>query len=110
MRSTDNIVKVLERDAIGYADLFAEDDDPVEYGWTIAHRSDVIRVEAVTRQASADPAEAWRFATALRDALLGAGFTLAFDCRLGVRPAKGSSPDGPPQSWRGFVDLGLQPS
>ncbi len=52
---------------------------------------------AVTRQASADPNEAWRFFTALRDALLGAGFTLAFNCRLGVTPAEGTSPDAAPQ-------------
>ncbi len=97
MSSTDDIVKILKCDAIGYADFFAEDHDPVEYGWSITHRSEVIRVEAIIRQASADPNEAWRFFTALRDALLGAGFTLAFNCRLGVTPAEGTSPDAAPQ-------------
>lgn len=43
-----------------------------------------IRIEALTPKLSADPAEAWRTATELRDAILALGYKLHGTCQVGV--------------------------
>lgn len=95
-----------------FARTLAED-----YSWKVDTNSARVHVQAVTQKLSADPEEAWRSATQLRDAILAIGYKVYSTCQVGVVSEIGpEDPDGPDSwqlpicGWRGFVSLVMTPT
>jgi hypothetical protein len=89
---------------------------PQDFSWKVDTNPARIGVEALTQKLSADPAEAWRTATDLRDAILALGYKLQGTCQVGVISEIGLENSAGPGwqlpicGWRGMVHLVMMPT
>jgi len=75
--------------------------------WNITVNSKVIRVTAVDPAFHPDPADAFAAASSLVDQILALGYKLAFTNTISANSPYG---DGDPITFRGTIDIGLQPA
>lgn len=114
MHTLNELLNLLREQAADLNDFTTP--PPQDFSWKVDTNSARIGIEALTKQLSTDPAEAWRTATVLRDAILALGYKLHGTCQVGVISEIGpEDPDGPGWQlpicgWRGVVHLVMTPT